>query len=208
MRCRRVLDHLPLFVGGDLPPRVRESVARHLEGCPRCQTECAAYRRAREVLARYRKEAKPLVSFPDFWAALSGRIREEEGAALRPARILDPLPPPRGRSWQDFPLFAAAGFLVALLGFLPLRSWRTPEAPHRGGDPVVQAPPARIPLSSSTREPADEGRMPLARHVLVEEGLEEEGGPGATARDPRDPAASMHYHLPRLLLVSTSGSVE
>jgi hypothetical protein len=120
MNCTRVEKLLPLYAGGDLPPRVAEAASAHLVDCEACRRLAAEYEQSRSWLV---SAAAPEFD-EQFFADLRGAVRRE--VALERA-----LPEPRSGfalliGWK--PLAATAALLLG--GLLTYRSleWQRPSA--------------------------------------------------------------------------------
>jgi hypothetical protein len=115
VNCNRVNELLSAFHDAELAPEVRQAVAAHLEGCPKCAADLADYRRLSDVAARLTRPEPP-----DQWAAIERQLAASSAAPRRspssfrlPARRL---------------AIAASVALAAGLGAAAYYGWLSPSA--------------------------------------------------------------------------------
>jgi hypothetical protein len=113
MNCTRAEKLLPLYAGGDLPPREAEAASAHIVGCEACRRLAAEYEQDRSWLGG---AAEPEFD-EEFFAGLRGAVRREVAReSLRP-EPRSVFAPPVG--WRTL---VAAALLLLLGGLLTYRS--------------------------------------------------------------------------------------
>ncbi len=148
---RRACELLPWYVNGSLAGRERETVEAHLAGCPRCQAEEAACRRAAEAVSGAGESAPS--PHPAQFQRLLERVEEEEraqgGGWLSSVRsLLGATPRPlRGA------LAAQAAVILLLVGLV---AWGA-----RRPSPAVPEPAVYHTLSDPAARPARAVRLRL-----------------------------------------------
>lgn len=189
--CAKVDEELPLYAGGDLPPRRARRVTEHLRDCVRCSTSAEEWCAAREDLKLY---AAPVFEEQIFSDIRAGVLREL--AVKTPASHPYPI-----FSWwrkQQLPAFAAAALAllvlpVTLTQLLSSRS-AAPDAVESAAPVNPTAAPPRPELPAATIDDGALTAPPELRATRV------------AARHPARPSAS-----PRALLdsvtVSSTGAV-
>jgi anti-sigma factor RsiW len=130
--CYRFERCLTAYADGELSPRTRRAVERHLATCPRCAAELDSILASDTIL---RRAVPPAVS-PERWSqfrrnldmALDAIDREARKRARLPeARPVDPA---RRRGWAV--AVACAAFVLAVVAFGP--KGMAPLGPWRGGN--------------------------------------------------------------------------
>jgi hypothetical protein len=92
MNCKRVKKQLVLFVGDDLPERIKKSVESHLEQCPMCTAELEELKRMKENVNNIARLDIPDKLHPDFPERITKNIRQARAKSLlwpmpRPIRV-------------------------------------------------------------------------------------------------------------------------
>ena len=104
MRCSRVREKLDAYVTDDLPPKVRDGDAKHLQTCEDCQAALERLRRLGSVLRESQAPGVP--------EGLAGRIMAS--ARRQSSGQSSPMARPRWRISFSIPMgVAAAAMLVA-----------------------------------------------------------------------------------------------
>jgi anti-sigma factor RsiW len=129
MKCSRIVDRLPLYVGNDLDEARALEVERHLATCEACAAERDACEASRQSLFALKGETPPPA--PDLWPGVRLRLG----------------PPPRRRRRFPLPLRAAAALLAAAAG-----TWAVVSAVPGGAVSESEAPP---PIVTEGVLPAD-----------------------------------------------------
>jgi hypothetical protein len=152
---QRIWELLPWHVNGSLAGRERETVEAHLAGCPRCQAEEAACRRAAEAVSGAGEVAPS--PHPAQFQRLLERVEQEEraqgGGWLSSVRsLLGATPRPlRGA------LVAQAAVILLLVGMMAWGARRPSSAkPAAPAGPVVYRT-----LSDPAARPAHSARLRL-----------------------------------------------
>lgn len=152
--CLEIENSLPLWVGGDLDPRVRSEIERHLAACEPCSSLARRARASRQALRSHLTAS--VGRGPDLWPSIQTALRAE--GRFGPAEPT--LPRMRagrgiGRFW---PVAAAAAALLGFwLGgrFLPLAP---PDPLANGTSPVGPAPAGSDDLAGGPSDPG--GALP------------------------------------------------
>ena len=111
MDSRHPETELIAYLKDELPPRSRETVSRHLEGCADCRSTLADFR---TLLAGVAATTAPSVTWPRYRAELRQRLESEAGRR-------------RWSWWQrPFPVAVSAGLAAAVLALVVLApsAWR------------------------------------------------------------------------------------
>jgi hypothetical protein len=129
-RCRRLAPRLVDLAAGDLPPRYRLRVERHVAGCAQCREALSAMRAAPEALRAVASADEPQVDWE--------RHRRDIMRAIRtlPEPRIDRL---RAFEWR-LALPVAAALLIAFAGlrmFWGTRSVPRSAAPSAASSPVL-----------------------------------------------------------------------
>jgi hypothetical protein len=139
---RRLQELLPWYANGTLGERERDQVEAHLTGCPCCQAELQACRRAEELL-KGAGEVAPS-PHPAQFRRLLDRVDEEERG--RPGKLASLLQAtPRPLRWT---LAAQAAAILLLAGTL---AWSARPAPTSGPATFVTLADRAVPPVPSTR---------------------------------------------------------
>jgi anti-sigma factor RsiW len=125
-RCSHVQHDLPLFVGGDLEPRVAAMVSVHLRECPVCRREAAGLQQAHKRLVRL---AAPAVD-ERWFASMNTVIGDRLAAEVAPGQV--EAPRLAMRWWWS----AAAAAALFVLGWSMVR----PPAPAALGRAPIAIP--------------------------------------------------------------------
>jgi hypothetical protein len=112
MKCRKVIDLIPLFAGSDLPPKTRAKIKPHLQNCRSCQQEYTEYQsilqQTREWLILERKDWEE----PEWKKTVQAAI--EKGETKRSWLV----PWPFKKGWAVV-LMASSAILLSLFVFHP-----------------------------------------------------------------------------------------
>jgi hypothetical protein len=163
MRCGRAQMFMTAAVDGELTPRRRRALDRHLAGCEACRVELGTTERMLRAL-----DALPME------AAVPDRL---EAATLRQVRLLaaeaeEQATTPWWRRWYPLPAFAATAVAVLLLAVGIVR--RTGEMPAavsvpepsqkiaRATPPAARKPPVQVAESKKIAPPPSEPPPELA----------------------------------------------
>ncbi|MGD9854226.1 MAG: anti-sigma factor [Planctomycetaceae bacterium] len=109
MNCKQAQREIALWAGHDLDDASqKESVRRHVTGCPCCR---AHYQRMKRTLHVLERAERPVtyVTGDSLWPVLASRISHAQQRASTP-RNTRPL-----RSWMPFVAMTAAGFILLLV---------------------------------------------------------------------------------------------
>lgn len=115
---RRMKRRLPDLLEGDLLPKDRERIEKHLLRCEDCRKEAAELK---GLLRRLKDQPLPMPD-PAFWATFPTRVRlavDREKTRMRENKARIPIL--RWRSFGWVPLAAAAVLLVLGLGWILMR---------------------------------------------------------------------------------------
>ncbi len=174
MNCGRTRRFLPLYAGGDLPPRKSRRVRRHLESCAGCRAELEAYRTALRMVTAAVREAPAADWTPDEWRAVLGRVVREKPAKRGPAVEA------QARAPKWVPTFASAAILIVIVavGLLLKDSPIRTAGLQPGLSPGERAPRARD---------NGEGLLGLAAPGMTSQpSASRRGGPAAPASPSQD----------------------
>jgi len=127
MRCHRVQRLLPDYIGDELSLKKREEVAEHLEQCPACKAELAAFQGVWDDLALQTLPQKG----EEFWQGFTARVmREVKKKRPMPAEQKTPLLFPGWRVLLPAAAAAAAIIMAVIVSkgdLLPGRGQRSAQ---------------------------------------------------------------------------------
>jgi len=151
MRCQRAHQWMAAAVDGELAPRRRRALDRHLAACATCREELTATERMLAVLEALPMEAPVSVALEQ---ATLRRVR------LAAADEAERGPAVRWRTWLPLPAFAVATAAVVVLAIGIVQ--RTGQVPApvpavrpsgTAAQPVAKAPVAESPKAPLPAEP-------------------------------------------------------
>lgn len=111
-------ENLSIYALGGGSDKWRQSVAAHIEGCPKCRQELAGLEAVEGILAQ-----APIHDAPDQWSSIAARLE------------------PRATGWRAWPLLARPKALAAAAGLVvvaTLAGLQFGNAPAPMPSPAVQ----------------------------------------------------------------------
>lgn len=170
MRCHRVQRLLPDYIGDELSLKKREEVAQHLEQCPACKAELAAFQGLWDDLALQTLPQKG----EEFWQGFTARVMNAvKKKRPMPAEQKTPLLFPGWRVLLPAAAAAAAIIMAVIVSkgdLLPGRGQRSARDAQEAHEALVEM---AQPFSVAPLAGEDEG--------LLGRGISLNGGNGSAA---------------------------
>ena len=129
MTCGEIETLLDAFFDGELSGEEMRSVARHLAGCPTCETASVRIERVQGAVRSAVLAQVPAIDAKAFWGDLYPRLEPSGRGLLQRLRAVIP---DGGWTMARSPLMWAGTAAAALAVGLALSRWGW----HDGGDPV------------------------------------------------------------------------
>jgi len=170
MRCHRVQRLLPDYIGDELSLKKREEVAEHLEQCPACKAELAAFQGVWDDLALQTLPQKG----EEFWQGFTARVmREVKKKRPMPAEQKTPLLFPGWRVLLPAAAAAAAIIMAVIVSKGDLLPGRGQRSAQNKQDALVE-----VAQTFSVAPLAGEDEGLLGRGISLNGGNGSAGGQG------------------------------
>ena len=170
MRCHRVQRLLPDYIGDELSLKKREEVAEHLEQCPACKAELAAFQGIWDDLALQTLPQKG----EEFWQGFTARVmREVKKKRPMPAEQKTPLLFPGWRVLLPAAAAAAAIIMAVIVSKGDLLPGRGQRSAQNKQDALVE-----VAQTFSVAPLAGEDEGLLGRGISLNGGNGSAGGQG------------------------------
>ncbi len=153
MTCRKVRKLIPLAAGNDLRPRQARAVRAHLEACPGCRQELAAFRRDLAGITAAASEESAAGWNESEWRALVAGVTERalgKSADGRPGVAPEPAFRPR---WATAAALGALLALVIMAALFRGPGLRRERPTGRDSAAAAQAPPRQDRMSVTMVSP-------------------------------------------------------